>query len=91
MDFGGGFVTAQVGVVTFKGEQQYTDAALFTADSHLHCVPEGSPFGWRPGVTQMLYGWLVADVEWLPEPVPVPCMARHMRSLFKITQPLPDA
>eukprot|EP00887_Chlorella_sp_A99_P002656 scaffold6.g2656.t1 len=48
-----------VGWVTFSSLKDYGSAAQFNADVARHCVTADSPYAWREGVTQRLFGWEV--------------------------------
>ncbi|KAI8470714.1 MAG: hypothetical protein J3K34DRAFT_251143 [Monoraphidium minutum] len=72
------------GAVVFGGQVVYESHAQFAADERLHRVPpEGTPYGWTPGVTQVLYGWQVERVEAAVPKHPQGPMRRVLSSWFE--------
>lgn len=76
-----------VGWVTFSSLKDYGSAAQFNADVARHCVTADSPYAWREGVTQRLFGWEVGSTGVLQEPAPLPTMRRVQPSLYMLESP----
>jgi hypothetical protein len=56
------------GTVVFSRMVTYTSFEQFAADERLHRVPAtGTPYGWVPGVTEVLYGWVVERAAGPPD------------------------
>ena len=64
-----------VGIIRFQGCVEYLDAAAFRGDESRHCVPAGDIMDWHgpehPGAPRM-FGWLIADAQAFPQPLPGP-------------------
>lgn len=54
-------VVDQVGWCKFDSVVEYRDQAAFEADSEQHMVKRGSGYGWQPGLTEVVYGWVVGE------------------------------
>lgn len=55
----------RVGWCTFTRVIRYQDRESFEADEAAHLVKKDSAFGWKEGITKVVYGWVVGTVSCL--------------------------
>jgi hypothetical protein len=84
IDFSAG-VVERVGWCVFDRVIDYRDQATFEADEGRHLVQRDSGYGWKPGSTEVVYGWVVSDYGLYDKhEVTYNRATRRMRSLFEL-------
>ena len=79
-----------VGWCTFTSVIQYTSKVAFDADQGRHLVSQGSGYGWKDGITEIIYGWVVGEYARVKnKDVSFIRATRRMRSLFELTAKTP--
>jgi hypothetical protein len=53
-----------IGWCKFHAIKEYRSQKEFEADGSYHLVSSGSGYAWKPGVTNILYGWVAHEVEY---------------------------
>eukprot|EP00934_Nitzschia_sp_Nitz4_P000143 Nitzschia sp. Nitz4//scaffold236_size30323//1868//4159//NITZ4_007983-RA/size30323-processed-gene-0.11-mRNA-1//1//CDS//3329543478//143//frame0 len=80
-----------IGWCTFKSVVKYTDKRSFQSDEKAHLVTVCSGYGWKDGVTKVIFGWEVGDFGPVTSTSPAfEAGVRRMRSLFQL-RPAPKA
>jgi hypothetical protein len=78
-----------VGWCIFSSVCTYANKVGFQADEGAHLVGKDSGYGWKDGLTDRMYGWVVDECGRFAEDVAAQCMfkcaTRRMRSLFQVT------
>ena len=77
-------VIKRVGACTFTKVIQYTDKESFEADEAAHRVKRGSSFGWKEGITKVIYGWVVGESFGKASQEDLKSIVRRHRSLFEL-------
>lgn len=77
----------RVGWCTFTKVIRYQDKQTFEADEAAHMVKRDSSFGWKQGMTKIIYGWVVGNVGFDTKGTSsgrLNTIVRRHRSLFEL-------
>ena len=58
-----------LGWFTVSSIKIYSNQKAFEDDVHLHCVKRSSGYGWKAGITEIVYGWVVEDYKEYSTPI----------------------